>query len=167
MAKSMELAFIIGAGVAGALTGLAKITKSIKTLKDNTEELSKTAKKLESFDKAREKLNNINKEYLESVNVLKKLKAEQLLSGQENAKLAKKIQDAEKHVSKLNDKKQNQLYAFQKARSSIEAEGHSFKTYRNTLAKVNKELEVNRRLKEVQAKHENRMNSLNNVQQYT
>lgn len=156
MSRTLELGFIIGSTVAGALTGFAKVMKGLKEVKDNTDNLVKTAKKLENFDKAREKLNNINKEYLESVAALKKLKDEYNRSGKGNAEFAKRVKEAEKHVSKLNDQKQKQWYAFQKARSAIEAEGFNLKTYRDELYKVNKELETQNKLKKIQAQHEKR-----------
>ena len=157
MSKVMELGIVVGASASGALTGLAKVADGITKVKDNTEKLAATAKKLENFDKAREKLNELNKKYLESAVMLKKLKEEYSRTGKGNVEFAKKVKEAEKYVDKLNKQKEAQRHAFQRARSSIEEEGHSLKTYRETLLKVNRELEINKKLKKIQANYDNQV----------
>ena len=166
MSKVMELGIVVGASASGALTGLAKVANGITKVKDNTEKLAATAKKLENFDKAREKLNELNKKYLESAVMLKKLKEEYVRTGKGNVEFAKKVKEAEKYVDKLNKQKEAQRHAFQRARSSIEEEGHSLKTYRETLLKVNRELEINKKLKKIQANYDNQVAYLDKAQNY-
>lgn len=166
MAKDLTLNIVAAASVAGAVKGLSELSKSFKTLKDNTENLSKTSKKLENFDKVREKLTKVNAEYKTSSEALKKLKQEYNSTGQGNAEFAKTVKDAEKHVNKLANEKSKLTNAFSNAKQAIESEGHSLKDYRDTLHKVNKELEVNKQLKSIQNQHQNRLEAIDKVESF-
>ena len=55
MSKMMELGFVITASTLGAMAGFAKLSSGLRKVKDDTDNLAKTAKKLDTFDKARER----------------------------------------------------------------------------------------------------------------
>ena len=166
MSKMMELGFVITASTLGAMAGFTKLSGGLRKIKEDTDDLAKTAKKLDTFDKARERLNHLNSEYMKSAEMLKKLKEEYARTGKGNAEFAKRVKEAETHVASLNRQKQAQQRTFQRARSAIEEEGHSLKTYRGTLAKVNKELKINENLKKIQASHDKKIAFLDKAQQY-
>lgn len=166
MAKMMELGFVITASALGAMAGFTKLSSGLRKVKDDTSNLANTAKKLDAFDKARERLNHLNSEYTKSTEMLKRLKEEYARTGKGNAEFAKKVKEAETYVASLNRQKQGQERLFQRARSTIEEEGHSLKTYRETLAKVNKELKINENLKKIQASYNKKIAFLDKTQQY-
>ena len=118
MAKGFELSLMVGASVAGALDGLAKVSKSMSQVSEST-------KKLSTFDEARGKLNNLNEEYNKSSKALKKLKEEYHKTGNGNKEFAKQVSNAEKYVEKLNNSKAKQILAFNKAKTAIEQEGYN------------------------------------------
>ena len=55
MARNMEFDIVIGSSVTGVLAGFSKMAESLKNVKDKTEELYKTSKKLEAFDQHQRK----------------------------------------------------------------------------------------------------------------
>ena len=59
MAKGFELSLMVGASVAGALDGLAKVYKSMSQVWESSKKLSEVSKKLSTFDEARGELNNL------------------------------------------------------------------------------------------------------------
>lgn len=166
MAKDLTFNIVAAASVAGAVRGIAELSKSFKSLKDNTESLSKTASKLDKFDKVREKLNKVNSEYKASSEALKKLKQEYENTGQGNTEFAKRVKEAEKHVKKLADEKSKLTKSFLNGKQAIENEGHSLSDYRETLSRVNKELQVNKQLKQIQSQHQGRLEKIDKVESF-
>ncbi len=159
MAKGFELSLMVGASVAGALDGLAKVSKSMSQVSEST-------KKLSTFDEARGKLNNLNEEYNKSSKALKKLKEEYHKTGNGNKEFAKQVSNAEKYVEKLNNSKAKQILAFNKAKTAIEKEGYNLKDYREKLSKVNKEIEIQNKLKTIQNKHNSRVEKLSKLETF-
>ena len=173
MSKSLEWSIVIGAAVSGAVSGISQFAQGIKNASKSVQDFSKRAselekvqKKLSNLDKARENFNKVSKEYKEASKHLAKLKAEYERSGKGNDELARKVKEAEKYVNKLNLQKDKQLKQFEKARSKIEEEGHSLKTYRDSLSKVNKELKRTNDLKEAQKRYEARQEAVSNLRNY-
>ena len=166
MAKGFELSLMVGASVAGALDGLAKVSKSMSQVSESTKKLNEVSKKLSTFDEAREKLNNLNEEYNKSSKALKKLKEEYHKTGNGNKEFAKQVSNAEKYVEKLNNSKAKQILAFNKAKTAIEQEGYNLKNYREKLSKVNKEIEIQNKLKTIQNKHNSRVEKLSKLETF-
>lgn len=166
MAKGFELSLMVGASVAGALDGLAKVSKSMSQVSESTKKLSEVSKKLNTFDEARGKLNNLNEEYNKSSKALKKLKEEYHKTGNGNKEFAKQVSNAEKYVEKLNNSKAKQILAFNKAKTAIEQEGYNLKNYREKLSKVNKEIEIQNKLKTIQNKHNSRVEKLSKLETF-
>lgn len=166
MAKVMELSLVIGASAVGALTGLAKVSQGLSKVKDNTEELAKTAKKLEDFDKSAKKMIELNKAYSEASEKLKMLRETQEKAGRSGSLFNEQIKKQERILNDLNRQKERQKHVFEAARSSIEKEGYSLKGYKENLEKVNKELKINKKLKEIQEKHEKQVAYLDKAQNY-
>lgn len=166
MAKGFELSLMVGASVAGALDGLAKVSKSMSQVSESTKKLSEVSKKLSTFDEARGKLNNLNEEYNKSSKALKKLKEEYHKTGNGNKEFAKQVSNAEKYVEKLNNSKTKQILAFNKAKTAIEQEGYNLKNYREKLSKVNKEIEIQNKLKTIQNKHNSRVEKLSKLETF-
>ena len=166
MAKGFELSLMVGASVAGALDGLAKVSKSMSQVSESTKKLSEVSKKLSTFDEARGKLNNLNEEYNKSSKALKKLKEEYHKTGNGNKEFAKQVSNAEKYVEKLNNSKAKQILAFNKAKTAIEQEGYNLKNYREKLSKVNKEIEIQNKLKNIQNKHNSRVEKLSKLETF-
>lgn len=163
MSKNLELNLVLGATVAGAVSGMMQVanamknaSKSIKELDQKTKELQKTQKSFEKMDKIRESYNRITQQFKATKEHLEKLKAEYEKSGYENKDLAKQIKQTEKAVETLNKQKERQKHMFEAARSAIEAEGASLQNYRNKAQEVDKELEKMNKLKEIQGKYEAR-----------
>ena len=166
MAKGFELSLTLGASVAGALEGLAKVNKSMSQVSESTKKLSEVSKKLSTFDEARGKLNNLNEEYNKSSKALKKLKEEYHKIGNGDKEFAKQVSNAEKYVEKLNNSKAKQILAFNKAKNAIEQEGYNLKDYREKLSKVNKEIEIQNRLKTIQNKYNSRVEKLSKLETF-
>lgn len=173
MSKSLEWSIVISAAVSGAVSGISQFAQGIKNASKSVQDFSKRAselekvqKKLSNMDKARENFNKVSKEYKEASKYLAKLKAEYERSGKGNDEFARKVKEAEKYVNKLNLQKDKQLKQFEKARSKIEEEGHSLKTYRNSLSEVNKELKRTNDLKEAQKRYEARQEAVSNLRNY-
>ena len=164
MARNMEFGIVVGASVTGALTGFSKIAQGLKNVKEKTEELSKTAKKLEAFDQASKKMIAINKEYSKAVEHLKMLQEAQKKAGASGHLLNDQIKKQEQVINNLNKQKERQNHVFKAARSSIEQEGYTLKGYKKNLEKVNKELLIQNRLKEIQSKHESRISNLDKLE---
>ena len=162
MAKNMELNIVMGAAVGGALANLAKVQNGLKgvekqskilgettkKLAEENRKLSDTQKSLKAFDNARRTLNNTNLEYMKAVKNLNILRKSYREAGESKAEFAKRVKEAEKQVEKLNRQKEAQKHVFERARSAIEAEGHSLKTYSDDLIKVEKQLKRNAEAKE-------------------
>lgn len=139
MAKDLSLMWHIGVGgVAGALSSFGNVNKSLGRVKDATEELTKTQSKLVKIDKLRENFVSVNKEYVNAVKNLAKLKEEYDKSGKGNVEFAKKIKDTEKYVEKLNKQKERQKHMFTAARSELKKEGISLEGYKKKLEETNK-----------------------------
>lgn len=167
MARNMEFDIVIGSSVTGVLAGFSKMAESLKNVKDKTEELYKTSKKLEAFDQASKKMIAINKEYSKAVEHLKMLQEAQKKSGNSGHLLNEQIKKQEQVINKLNKQKERQNHVFKAARSSIEQEGYALKGYKESLEKVNKKLEINNRLKVIQSKHESRISNLNRLESHS
>ena len=154
MSKNFALQFLMEvAGVAGSITALSAVASKTKELKDKTDELSNTQKKLEDMSKLHKNFQNMNKEYANAVKQLAKLKEEYVRSGHGNAEFAKKVKEAEKHVDRLNQQKQRQAHLFKAARSELEKSGITLKNYKQKLEEVNKELKKELEFNEKLSKH--------------
>lgn len=154
MSKNFALQFLMEvAGVAGSITALSAVASKTKELKDKTDELSNTQKKLEDMSKLHKNFQNMNKEYANAVKQLAKLKEEYVRSGHGNAEFAKKVKEAEKHVDRLNQQKQRQAHLFKTARSELEKSGITLKNYKQKLEEVNKELKKELEFNEKLSKH--------------
>lgn len=154
MSKNFALQFLMEvAGVAGSITALSAVASKTKELKDKTDELSNTQKKLEDMSKLHKNFQNMNKEYANAVKQLAKLKEEYVRSGHGNAEFAKKVKEAEKHVDRLNQQKQRQAHLFKAARSELEKSGITLKNYKQKLEEVNKELKKELEFNEKLAEH--------------
>ena len=173
MAKNMELNIVMGAAVAGALTGLAQVGNAIKTTSSNAKNLEKQMKELDKAQKSVEKVErlksayvNVSKEFLQASRKLRELKEAYEKTGRSNTQLAEKIKEQEKIVNNLNKQKERQKHLFEAARSAIDAEGNSLKQYKENLSKVSKELEKQQKLKEADNRHKQRMDNLGKVKNF-
>lgn len=166
MSRAVELSFIIGATTTGAMAGFAKVSKALKEVKDNTENLVRASTKLEKMDKASKKMIELNKAYSEASKKLKMLQEAQKKAGTSGSLFNEQIKKQERILNDLNRQKERQKHVFEAARSSIEKEGYALRGYKESLEKVNKELKINNKLKEIQAIHEKRMEVLNKAQQH-
>ena len=148
MSKDMSLVWQMSvAGAAGAMTALSKATQAMKDVKDSTEDLVKSQKKLESLDKVAEAYKNANSEYNKAAKNLESLRKAYLKSNNVTAEFKEQIKNAEKHVEKLNKQKEKQKHIFQAARSELEKEGIKLEGYKKKLKEVNDELEKQEKLK--------------------
>lgn len=148
MSKDMSLVWQMSvAGAAGAMTALSKATQAMKDVKDSTEDLVKSQKKLESLDKVAEAYKNANSEYNKAAKNLESLRKAYLKSNNVTAEFKEQIKNAEKHVEKLNKQKERQKHIFQAARSELEKEGIKLEGYKKKLKEVNDELEKQEKLK--------------------
>lgn len=148
MSKDMSLVWQMSvAGAAGAMTALSKATQAMKDVKDSTEDLVKSQKKLESLDKVAEAYKNANSEYNKAVKNLESLRKAYLKSNNVTAEFKEQIKNAEKHVEKLNKQKERQKHIFQAARSELEKESIKLEGYKKKLKEVNDELEKQEKLK--------------------
>lgn len=173
MAKNMELNIVMGAAVAGALTGLAQVGNAMKTTSSNAKNLEKQMKELDTAQKNVEKVErlksayvNVSKEFLQASRKLRELKEAYEKTGRSNTRLAEKIKEQEKIVNNLNKQKERQKHLFEAARSAIDAEGNSLKQYKENLSKVSKELEKQQKLKEADNRHTQRMDKLGKVKNF-
>ena len=148
MSKDMSLVWQMSvAGAAGAMTALSKATQAMKDVKDSTEDLVKSQKKLESLDKVAEAYKNANSEYNKAAKNLESLRKAYLKSNNVTAEFKEQIKNAEKHVEKLNKQKERQKRIFQAARSELEKEGIKLEGYKKKLKEVNDELKKQEKLK--------------------
>ena len=148
MSKDMSLVWQMSvAGAAGAMAGLSKATQAIKDVKDSTEDLVKSQKKLESLDKVAEAYKNANSEYNKAAKNLEQLRKAYLKSNNVTAEFKEQIKNAEKHVEKLNKQKERQKHIFQAARSELEKEGIKLEGYKKKSKEVNDELKKQEKLK--------------------
>lgn len=173
MAKNLELNIVLGAAVAGAISGMSQVanalknaTKSVKEFEKQIKSMEKAQKAFQNMDKAREGLNKINSEYKKAAEHLQKLKAEYERTGSSNKQLAKEIEQAEKNVGKLNKQKERQQHVFEAARSKIEAEGASLSNYRSKVQEVEKEIEKMNKLKEAQKRYEARQETVGRMKDF-
>ena len=173
MAKNMELNIVMGATVAGALTGLAQVGNAMKTTSSNAKNLEKQMKELDTAQKNVEKVErlksayvNVSKEFLQASRKLRELKEAYEKTGRSNTQLAEKIKEQEKIVNNFNKQKERQKHLFEAARSAIDAEGNSLKQYKENLSKVSKELEKQQKLKEADNRHKQRMDSWGKVKNF-
>lgn len=173
MAKNLELNIVLGAAVAGAISGMSQVanalkntTKSVKEFEKEIKSMEKAQRAFQNMDKAREGLNKINSEYKKAAEHLQKLKAEYERTGSSNKQLAKEIEQAEKNVGKLNKQKERQQHVFEAARSKIEAEGASLSNYRNKVQEVEKEIEKMNKLKEAQKRYDARQESIGRMKDF-
>lgn len=173
MAKNMELNIVMGAAVAGALTGLAQVGNAMKTTSSNAKNLEKQMKELDTAQKNVEKVErlksayvNVSKEFLQASRKLRELKEAYEKTGRSNTQLSEKIKEQEKIVNNLNKQKERQKHLFEAARSAIDAEGNSLKQYKENLSKVSKELEKQQKLKEADNRHKQRMDSWGKVKNF-
>ena len=173
MAKNLELNIVLGAAVAGAISGMSQVanalkntTKSVKEFEKEIKSMEKAQKAFQNMDKARDGLNKINSEYKKAAEHLQKLKAEYERTGSSNKQLAKEIEQAEKNVGKLNKQKERQQHVFEAARSKIEAEGASLSNYRNKVQEVEKEIEKMNKLKEAQKRYDARQETVGKMKDF-
>ena len=173
MAKNLELNIVLGAAVAGAISGMSQVanalkntTKSVKEFEKEIRSMEKAQKAFQNMDKARDGLNKINSEYKKAAEHLQKLKAEYERTGSSNKQLAKEIEQAEKNVGKLNKQKERQQHVFEAARSKIEAEGASLSNYRSKVQEVEKEIEKMNKLKEAQKRYDSRQESIGRMKDF-
>ena len=173
MAKNLELNIVLGAAVAGAISGMSQVanalkntTKSVKEFEKEIKSMEKAQKAFQNMDKARDGLNKINSEYKKAAEHLQKLKAEYERTGSSNKQLAKEIEQAEKNVGKLNKQKERQQHVFEAARSKIEAEGASLSNYRSKVQEVEKEIEKMNKLKEAQKRYDARQESIGRMKDF-
>lgn len=148
MSRDMSLIWQMSvAGAAGALVSFSKTTQALKNVKDSTDDLVKSQKNLEKFDKVAESYKGVNSEYNKAVKNLESLRKAYLKSNNATAEFKKQIEDAEKHVDKLNKQKERQKHIFRAARSELEKEGIKLEGYKKKIEEVNAELKKQEKLK--------------------
>lgn len=148
MAKDMSLIWQMGvAGANETMTILSKAAKSLNEVKDSTEDLVKTQKKLENLDKVAEAYKNANSEYNKAAKNLEQLRKAYAKSNNVTAEFKEQVKNAEKQVDKLNKQKERQKHVFEAARSALENEGIKLEGYKKKLKEVNEELKKQEKLK--------------------
>ena len=148
MAKDMSLIWQMGvAGANETMAILSKAAKSLNEVKDSTEDLVKTQKKLESLDKVAEAYKNANSEYNKAAKNLEQLRKAYAKSNNVTAEFKEQVKNAEKQVDKLNKQKERQKHVFEAARSALENEGIKLEGYKKKLKEVNEELKKQEKLK--------------------
>ena len=146
MAKDMSLIWQMGvAGASETMSILSKAAKSLNEVKDSTEDLVKTQKKLENLDK--EAYKNANSEYNKAAKNLEQLRKAYAKSNNVTAEFKEQVKNAEKQVDKLNKQKERQKHVFEAARSVLENEGIKLEGYKKKLKEVNEELKKQEKLK--------------------
>lgn len=149
MSKDMSLVWQMSvAGASGALVSFSKTTQALKNVKDSTDNLVKSQKNLEKFDKVAESYKGVNSEYNKAVKNLESLRKAYLKSNSATTEFKKQIEDAEKHVDKLNKQKERQKHIFRTARSELEKEGIKLEGYKKKIEEVNAELKKQEKLKQ-------------------
>ena len=148
MAKDMSLIWQMGvAGASETMSILSKAAKSLNEVKDSTEDLVKTQKKLENLDKVAEAYKNANAEYNKAAKNLEQLRKAYAKSNNVTAEFKEQVKNAEKQVDKLNKQKERQKHVFEAARSALENEGIKLEGYKKKLKEVNEELKKQEKLK--------------------
>ena len=148
MAKDMSLIWQMGVAGANETTAiLSKAAKSLNEVKDSTEDLVKTQKKLEGLDKVAEAYKNANSEYNKAAKNLEQLRKAYAKSNNVTAEFKEQVKNAEKQVDKLNKQKERQKHVFEAARSALENEGIKLEGYKKKLKEVNEELKKQEKLK--------------------
>ena len=148
MAKDMSLIWQMGvAGASETMSILSKAAKSLNEVKDSTEDLVKTQKKLEGLDKVAEAYKNANAEYNKAARNLEQLRKAYAKSNNVTAEFKEQVKNAEKQVDKLNKQKERQKHIFEAARSALENEGIKLEGYKKKLKEVNEELKKQEKLK--------------------
>ena len=148
MAKDMSLIWQMGvAGASETMSILSKAAKSLNEVKDSTEDLVKTQKKLENLDKVAEAYKNANSEYNKAAKNLEQLRKAYAKSNNVTAEFKEQVKNAEKQVDKLNKQKERQKHVFEVARSALENEGIKLEGYKKKLKEVNEELKKQEKLK--------------------
>ena len=148
MAKDMSLIWQMGvAGASETMSILSKAAKSLNEVKDSTEDLVKTQKKLEGLDKVAEAYKNANSEYNKAAKNLEQLRKAYAKSNNVTAEFKEQVKNAEKQVDKLNKQKERQKHVFEAARSALENEGIKLEGYKKKLKEVNEELKKQEKLK--------------------
>ena len=148
MAKDMSLIWQMGvAGANETMAILSKAAKSLNEVKDSTEDLVKTQKKLENLDKVAEAYKNANSEYNKAARNLEQLRKAYAKSNNVTAEFKEQVKNAEKQVDKLNKQKERQKHVFEAARSALENEGIKLEGYKKKLKEVNEELKKQEKLK--------------------
>nr|DAJ18513.1 MAG TPA: minor tail protein [Caudovirales sp. ctIiT24] len=148
MAKDMSLIWQMGvAGANETMAILSKAAKSLNEVKDSTEDLVKTQKKLENLDKVAEAYKNANSEYNKAAKNLEQLRKAYAKSNNVTAEFKEQVKNAEKQVNKLNKQKERQKHVFEAARSALENEGIKLEGYKKKLKEVNEELKKQEKLK--------------------
>lgn len=153
MAKDMSLIWQMGvAGASETMSILSKAAKSLNEVKDSTEDLVKTQKKLENLDKVAEAYKNANSEYNKAAKNLEQLRKAYAKSNKVTAEFKEQVKNAEKQVDKLNKQKERQKHVFEAARSALENEGIKLESYKKKLKEVNEELKKQEKLKKALSK---------------
>lgn len=148
MAKDMSLIWQMGvAGANETMAILSKAAKSLNEVKDSTEDLVKTQKKLEGLDKVAEAYKNANSEYNKAAKNLEQLRKAYTKSNNVTSEFKEQVKNAEKQVDKLNKQKERQKHVFEAARSALENEGIKLEGYKKKLKEVNEELKKQEKLK--------------------
>ena len=148
MSKDMSLIWQMGvAGASETMSILSKAAKSLNEVKDSTEDLVKTQKKLENLDKVAEAYKNANSEYNKAAKNLEQLRKAYAKSNNVTAEFKEQVKNAEKQVDKLNKQKERQKHVFEAARSALENEGIKLEGYKKKLKEVNEELKKQEKLK--------------------
>ena len=148
MAKDMSLIWQMGvAGANETMAILSKAAKSLNEVKDSTEDLVKTQKKLEGLDKVAEAYKNANSEYNKAAKNLEQLRKAYAKSNNVTSEFKEQVKNAEKQVEKLNKQKERQKHVFEAARSALENEGIKLEGYKKKLKEVNEELKKQEKLK--------------------
>ena len=148
MAKDMSLIWQMEvAGANETMAILSKAAKSLNEVKDSTEDLVKTQKKLENLDKVAEAYKNANSEYNKAAKNLEQLRKAYAKSNNVTAEFKEQVKNAEKQVDKLNKQKERQKHVFEAARSALENEGIKLEGYKKKLKEVNEELKKQEKLK--------------------
>lgn len=148
MAKDMSLIWQMGvAGASETMSILSKAAKSLNEVKDSTEDLVKTQKKLENLDKVAEAYKNANSEYNKAAKNLEQLRKAYAKSNNVTAEFKEQVKNAEKQVDKLNKQKERQKHVFEAARSALKNEGIKLEGYKKKLKEVNEELKKQEKLK--------------------
>jgi len=166
MAKTLGLDIVIGAAVAGAVSGFKSVLGEVNTLGSAIEKLnSKKLTILENIDKEfKAKLEPIESELKKFYEKQKELKLKIRVKDNELKEFKKKIKDTEKEIKKLEKEKINLEKEFKKGKISASEFESKTKEIERELTKLQKKkLGLDNKLELITKKTKSLNNSLNSV----